>query len=163
MKKMIIAAAVLLAAVVTNAATVKWSATSVYDYSGTKFANGAPYTATVYFFNTDGSEFTDLPSSTDVDYKMNQFTATTADKFEVGKTYLAQLVITGADYEYTTGKQAFTVGAATPSLNFSNGTDFDTFTGTSYAKGDWAAVPEPTSGLLLLLGMAGLALRRKQA
>ena len=26
-----------------------------------------------------------------------------------------------------------------------------------------AAVPEPTSGLLLLLGMAGLALRRKQA
>lgn len=27
----------------------------------------------------------------------------------------------------------------------------------------WAAVPEPTSGLLLLLGVAGLALRRKQA
>jgi hypothetical protein len=26
-----------------------------------------------------------------------------------------------------------------------------------------AVVPEPTSGLLLLLGMAGLALRRKQA
>ena len=25
------------------------------------------------------------------------------------------------------------------------------------------AIPEPTSGLLLLLGMAGLALRRKQA
>jgi hypothetical protein len=27
----------------------------------------------------------------------------------------------------------------------------------------WAAVPEPTSGLLLLLGMAGLALKRKVA
>ena len=34
------------------------------------------------------------------------------------------------------------------------------------AKGDWqsaAAVPEPTSGLLLLLGVAGLALKRKRA
>ena len=27
----------------------------------------------------------------------------------------------------------------------------------------WTAVPEPTSGLLLLLGMAGLALKRKRA
>lgn len=29
--------------------------------------------------------------------------------------------------------------------------------------GTYTAVPEPTSGLLLLLGMAGLALKRKQA
>ena len=37
---------------------------------------------------------------------------------------------------------------------------------TAYQGNQWsnmAAVPEPTSGLLLLLGMAGLALRRKQA
>ena len=35
----------------------------------------------------------------------------------------------------------------------------------SETAGNWTAVsvPEPTSGLLLLLGMAGLALRRKQA
>ena len=35
-----------------------------------------------------------------------------------------------------------------------------------YAGAGWysaAAVPEPTSGLLMLLGMAGLALRRKRA
>ena len=37
----------------------------------------------------------------------------------------------------------------------------DTFT---YATGgNFTAVPEPTSGLLLLLGMAGLALKRKRA
>ena len=29
--------------------------------------------------------------------------------------------------------------------------------------GGWQSVPEPTSGLLMLLGMAGLALRRKRA
>ena len=35
----------------------------------------------------------------------------------------------------------------------------------SFAGGGWytASVPEPTSGLLLLLGMAGLALKRKHA
>ena len=30
-------------------------------------------------------------------------------------------------------------------------------------QGGWTAVPEPTSGLLMLLGMAGLALKRKRA
>ena len=32
----------------------------------------------------------------------------------------------------------------------------------TYTTGGWYSVPEPTSGLLLLLGVAGLALRRKQ-
>ena len=31
------------------------------------------------------------------------------------------------------------------------------------ATGTWAAVPEPTSGLLMLVGLAGLALRRRRA
>lgn len=34
--------------------------------------------------------------------------------------------------------------------------------GDTYAFGGFTAVPEPTSGLLLLLGVAGLALRRKK-
>ena len=34
---------------------------------------------------------------------------------------------------------------------------------SSTAANGWAAVPEPTSGLLMLLGMAGLALRRRRA
>ena len=36
-------------------------------------------------------------------------------------------------------------------------------TASATAANGWAAVPEPTSGLLMLLGMAGLALRRRRA
>ena len=35
--------------------------------------------------------------------------------------------------------------------------------GAAFTSGDWAAAPEPTSGLLLLLGVAGLALKRQRA
>ena len=34
---------------------------------------------------------------------------------------------------------------------------------STVASGTWTAVPEPTSGLLMLLGVAGLALRRRRA
>ena len=55
---------------------------------------------------------------------------------------------------------AIATGAATPS-NFLlvDGTTVNFMTGTSGTIG----APEPTSGLLLLLGVAGLALKRKRA
>ena len=40
---------------------------------------------------------------------------------------------------------------------------FGSLASASQAAGAWQAIPEPTSGLMILLGMAGLALRRKQA
>jgi len=40
---------------------------------------------------------------------------------------------------------------------------FDPASGQGSATQGWATVPEPTSGMLLLLGVAGLALKRKRA
>ena len=50
-------------------------------------------------------------------------------------------------------------------VNDTSSLDPFTFTtaGTSSAPNNFTAVPEPTSGLLMLLGMAGLALRRRRA
>lgn len=52
-----------------------------------------------------------------------------------------------ADVDYTVAGMANTLGGA----------------GSGGGATAWTAVPEPTSGLLFLLGMAGLALKRKRA
>ena len=49
-----------------------------------------------------------------------------------------------------------------PSLDGWANTDTQTFN-INAAGVEWQSVPEPTSGLLLLLGVAGLALKRKRA
>lgn len=58
-----------------------------------------------------------------------------------------------------------TATAASTTLNDSSGSTKTYAIGTqATASGTWYTVaPEPTSGLLMLLGMAGLALRRKRA
>ena len=51
----------------------------------------------------------------------------------------------------------------TPVSNIKFSTSGTTTQTAGLGAGTWTAVPEPTSGLLLLLGMAGLALKRKRA
>ena len=76
----------------------------------------------------------------------------------------------------TTYAIVFDIGDATPTtaskyivsstetITFANATTARTSTGLSMSGSTWTAVaPEPTSGLLMLLGVAGLALKRKRA
>ena len=80
-------------------------------------------------------------------------------------TYYAYAVI--FDTETITDASKFivtgTASATTPASSASVNKSFNI--GSQAANTTWStvAVPEPTSGILLLLGMAGLALKRKRA
>ncbi len=92
---------------------------------------------------------------------------------EAGQAYtLILFEDTGVtDYENYEGKYYVYTGTSTKTQDPDSGTDFyDLSTGTAVAGDAWRTaspaaepIPEPTSGLLVLLGMAGLALKRKKA
>ena len=79
--------------------------------------------------------------------------------------YYAMVLVNGTDMYYNTWQVTEFTSATTPKQNYKVNADWS---GTDYL-GDPArkgtvtgGVPEPTSGLLLLIGGAMLALRRKQ-
>ena len=73
---------------------------------------------------------------------------------------LSKLVLIDSDGK--TGAEIDTIYTVSGLVNDTSSLDAFTFTtaGTVSAPNNFTAVPEPTSGLMLLLGMAGLALRR---
>ena len=83
----------------------------------------------------------------------------------VGQAY--KLVLRTSDDKYEivyNGTSSYAVVAGAVGEDAYN---YETFVNpTAFTANDWSStgdVPEPTSGLLMLIGVAGLALRRKQA
>ena len=175
MKKLLTIASAVMLASVTNAASFSWGFTSIdiLDPAGNYIDGG---TASLYINNVLVAS-----SGQNVDYTFGSFDNTASDTTgevqalgtgDISSTFVGQaykLVLSytdgdGKDWEYVyNGTSTYTEVAGAPGEDSSN---YETFM-TDYAvqAGDWtsSAVPEPTSGLLLLFGMAGLALKRKRA
>ena len=165
MKKIMIAFAAVVMAACAQAAAVSWNSgifnAGFTSPDGSKVTTAMGYTVTVSFFSdAAGENIVATSTSSSANGMTGAFTATTGDLFDNKAPYYVQAVMSSADYTRETEILAFTMpDTGNASLNFTTGA------GLSVSGNQWgayAAVPEPTSGLLLLLGMAGLALRRKQ-
>ena len=153
MKKLLILAAVIVAGVAANAASFKWSASGVKDITGENLYSG---TATLYaYLSTDEASTAKSVSTTAMSNGSILLADTlfSDDSLVGGSTYKFYYTMEDASGNLFTSTTKSMKAQATSTANVQFG-----------SAGTWtAAVPEPTSGLLMLLGMAGLALKRKRA
>ena len=182
MKKLMILA-VAMAAVAANAATFTWktSATGkIYEADSTTLLASA----TAYLFDAgkvsqaavlaafdDGKALSTLGYADTTSVSSGAISGKTFDVpsgYASGDTFAGYFAIVVDDSIYI----GPTVSAATPATG-DKGMSFNAKASSQAAALDiaggyptagwYTAVPEPTSGLLMLLGMAGLALRRRRA
>ena len=158
MKKLLILAAAIVAGVAANAATFKWSAANIYDHTGAAKWSGD---VTLYAYLSTADSSTAIAVSTVTASSAGAVAATTFsnDSLAGGNNYNFFFVVEDGDYTFTSSEKQNVAAYATQTQTVA----FGNMTSATQNASNWAAVPEPTSGLLMLLGMAGLALRRKRA
>ena len=178
MKKLLIIVAAMMSISVASAASVTWTLSGVQASDGSGNANG--YLAMVFDAATSQSAVIEAILAKDtatlgtLANSWAQDTKSTSAGFmrsagngsyAANDTYSVYLVLFDAS---TVADAANYFITSTKSGNIAaNGANatlaFGTYASQVSAGGTWTAVPEPTSGLLMLLGMAGLALRRRRA
>ena len=172
MKKLMILVAAVAIATVTQAASVAWSMTSAKDETGASMGGSALYTCVLTFWADNAGAVGSVISTTgltDTTAAMSKYAGTTGDSFAGGSTYWVQAVLSKNDgtAKLTSSVASFTLDASPEyTINLATGAGMTGgLPAINFAKENWqtTSTPEPTSGLLLLLGMAGLALKRKVA
>ena len=189
MKKLMIMVALVAAAVSANAASYQWSAGTgrLFDGQGTATANR--YAGTGYLFAAGTVAQSDivaalvagtLDTTLGTALSENTFSSGRASMFstafETTSLENAYFVVTGQDADGNDGVYISDYATITLSDVGNNEVAFGSQNAYSaafkdatagYSGAGWysvtSAVPEPTSGLLMLLGVAGLALRRRRA
>ena len=176
MKKLMIAALAVAFSAVAGAATVNWSASDISAYPGGLDKDRNTYVA--YLFDTSAGADTIATAVKGGDMSvlskaLGSKALTSAGKvfggkaenapYNIGDYVTAFAVVLNnatpkdATYFLVTDEVTSTSGVS------SQGAVTVTLGSQASAKWDAVAVPEPTSGLLLLIGVAGLALRRRRA
>ena len=196
MKKLMIAAAIVCAAAMSQAAAIAWQSGSVMRANaedGTAGTLAGMNTVTMYVYEllsdplgTEGgktaAEKYAAAQQMDVAGLYDTFYGTTATvsakTLPTGTAAVNQTVGDGSGNHYAVilfvdtananlpeGKEAFVKGLVTVADVQGSGTLTMPNTIANATSSKWTAVPvpEPTSGLLLLLGVAGMALRRRRA
>jgi hypothetical protein len=186
MKKILIALVAVAAGVAVNAATVDWkvavtggSTTGAYDGYTAYLVNASAWdalesiTADTFTDSSvvlDSTTFNAGSGKSGKTYTTLDATGSTnARSVSLGDSIVAAgntldvyyvLLNTNKDpNEYYTIADTLTGRLESGSESLGSNT---TIAHSTLSGATWAAVPEPTSALLLLLGVAGLALRRKQ-
>ena len=177
MKKLMVILGAALMTSAASAATVLWSTSEDFaDSKGVAFTDSRNITA--YLFDAATvvqSDLFDSWKAGSADVSGAKVTSTWYDAYqqdvtaEVGSSGTKSLywaVVNGDDLfiSSTIERDISSIGQTEYTWFNESGNVFEG--ATSFGNAGWytpGVVPEPTSGLLLLLGVAGLALRRKRA
>ena len=191
MKKLMIAAAIVCAAAFAHAGAYTWGLSSGSDagsareyltddpgFTAMLFMGSIGQTANgdgTYSLDFSGATYVTQTSAFDGDYytigDLSFDAGRTSDAVTgaAGQAFSILVLDTGSgisDYANYEGTYAIVAGTGVLMQDKDTSTDYTAFTHLNAVTGSdyrTAAVPEPTSGLLLLLGVAGLALKRKRA
>lgn len=170
MKKLLVLAAVIVASVAANAASFKWTGANIYGSDITTKYTG---TAAIYaYLNT--ATVADAVKVTDV-FVVGGIIKSDSAGTATGYTYNWSDAVGNSTYQFymvlEDGGKTFNSSTSDPAViksglaaaTATTSVIFGNMQSATQNASNWQSVPEPTSGLLMLLGMAGLALRRRRA